>query len=109
MKLLLDENIHGILLFFLQEKGHDVKRVMQGSRDKIIFECAQQEHRMLITRDANFLGPQYLFRQHYGIILIRIPARDVETQKKGLVEVLSKNIKFEGRIVKIEADKIDMI
>jgi len=56
MKLLLDENVHGELFSFLRKQGYDVRVYLKGSRDTAVFEMAQQEQRILITRDADFLG-----------------------------------------------------
>lgn len=105
MKLLLDENVHGDLFSFLLNQGNDVKVCLQGSRDALVFESAQQEHRVLITRDADFLGPTYLFRRHYGIILIRVSPWDVEKQEQILIRVLnqfSKQEELEGKVIKLD-------
>lgn len=105
MKILLDENIHGELLSFLRNQEHDVKIGPKGSRDTLVFELAQQEHRILITRDSDFLQPAYLFRPHCGIILIRISPWDVERQKRILVQVLNQFLRqeeAEGKVIKLE-------
>lgn len=90
MKFLLDENVHHDLFLFLRRIGHDVKASPRGERDRTIFMLALQEERIFITRDADFCKPAYLFRPHYGIILIRIEPWDVQMQEKILLELLKQ-------------------
>lgn len=105
MKFLLDENVHHDLLLALQRAGHDVKVSPRGERDRTIFTLALQEKRILVTRDADFCKPEYIFRPHYGIILIRIEPWDVQMQEKTLLEMLGQQFplptQLRGRVIKL--------
>jgi predicted nuclease of predicted toxin-antitoxin system len=73
MKFLLDENIGSDIEVFLSQAGHDVKRVMRGSKNGAVAQCACREKRILITHDIHFSNIlMYPPEKYSGIIRIRI-------------------------------------
>ena len=106
MEFLLDENVHWGLFSFLKESGHDVKSSPKGIRNSKLFELALEERRVLITRDSDFLDKSlYPASKHFGIILLRVSAEDLELQKKAISRFLEKVKELRGKVVVLFSDK----
>ena len=107
MKFLLDENVHAGLLPFLKGLGHDAIGCPKSIRNGEVFRLALNEERILITRDTDFLAGHFTGLKHSGIILLRVPARDIEAQKtafSGLFKAHPSANDFMGKIVGINPD-----
>ena len=106
MKFLLDENVHRGLFSFLTGSGHDVRLSPKSVRNSKLFELALEEKRILITRDSDFLDKTlYPAFKHFGVILLRVPAVDLELQKKAISRLLVKFKDLKGRLVLLISDK----
>jgi len=101
MKIILDENVHRGLLSFLVSLKHDVKITPTGIRNGKLFALSQSEERTLITRDSDFLEERFRSTKNFGIILLRISARDLDAQKKGLLKLISNLKSFKNKTYKV--------
>ncbi len=77
MKIKIDENLPEEFSQLLSERGHDVQTVpgekLVGQPDRIIFDAAQNEDRLLITQDLDFSDiRKFQPGTHPGIILLRL-------------------------------------
>ena len=77
MKFKLDENIPVDLARVLGGLGHDVDTVPQealtGRPDSIVWACAQEAERLLITQDLDFADiRRFAPGTHSGILLVRL-------------------------------------
>ncbi len=92
MKFLADEGIDRSIVDGLRNLGHDVFYVVEQARsldDEIILGKANEEKRIVITRDKDFGELVYrMNKAHAGVILIRLEGYD--TIKRG--EVVCKHI-----------------
>ena len=104
MRFLLDENVHKGLFKFLKERDHDVIISPKRTSDFNVFQQCIKEERILITRDADFLEDKFTKENHFGILLIRIKARDIDLQIKALTNLLSIEQSFENKIIKITSE-----
>jgi len=99
MKFLLDENIHRGLFLFLKDAGYDVVFSPKSTGDEDVFEIAVKENRILISRDSDFLDNRFVNSKHNGILLIRVPARNIESQITVLSTLLSKYSSFDNKAI----------
>lgn len=97
MKILLDENVHRGLSSFLTASGHEVKLAPKGFKNGRLFRISVEEERLLITRDSDFSKPPYASSEHFGIILLRIPPRDLEAQKTAISEMFKSETDFKDK------------
>lgn len=73
---LVDENVAPAVTVFLRTRGDDALDVKEqgwfGRPDSELFALAQQEHRIVLTYDAEFAALRRLQREHRGIVFIRL-------------------------------------
>jgi predicted nuclease of predicted toxin-antitoxin system len=87
VKFKLDENLPVDLARVLGELGHDVDTVPQealtGRPDSVVWACAQEAERILITQDLDFADiRRFAPGTHNGILLVRL----VNPSRRGLVD-----------------------
>jgi len=74
MRLLVDENIPRQTVRALREFGHDVRDVrgtgLEGADDRVLWQLAQREERLLITTDRDFAARRT--EPHFGILIVRL-------------------------------------
>ncbi len=76
MKLLADENIHGHIVNWLRNSGHDVLWATEscsGAPDNVLLEIATREERVIFTADLDFV--ELVVQQQLnssGVILLRL-------------------------------------
>jgi len=113
MKFVFDENVHHGLFSFLIKLGHDVKLSPKSVTNSEVFNLAIMEERILITRDAHFSNSSlYPPSKNFGIWLLRIPPRDLEAQKKSILNLLSQFARaeeFEGKVVILSPEKFEFM
>lgn len=84
MKLLADEGVERYIVEYLREKGLDIKYIKdikRGMEDEEVLSMAQNEERILITKDKDFGELVYYHKKlHSGIILNRLAG--IPTPKK---------------------------
>ncbi len=80
MKFLADEGVDGSVVAGLRKLGFDVFYVVEQQRsldDSVLLRIANDENRILITRDKDFGELVYRLNQsHAGVILLRLEGYD---------------------------------
>jgi predicted nuclease of predicted toxin-antitoxin system len=76
MKLLLDQDVYAATARFLVNLGHDVVLVasigLSRSQDQEILRVAQEQNRILVTRDRDFGNLVFVRELGAGVIYLRI-------------------------------------
>jgi predicted nuclease of predicted toxin-antitoxin system len=96
MKVKLDENMPRIVKEVLYQAGaEDVHTVfdenLEGSKDKILYKRIENENRILITLDSDFLQPIYFPKSdQYGLLVIQLERRSKWKIKSILEKFLIK-------------------
>ncbi len=92
MKFVVDEGIDLQIVSLLRANGHDILYIAesaQGSLDGVILELANEENRILMTRDKDFGELVYRDRMvHSGIILNRLHHLSSENKARIIMKVL---------------------
>ena len=107
MKFLLDENVHQGFCSFLRGLGHEVILSPKGVKNGEVFKLAQQQECILLTRDADFTAEHYKNKLHLGIILLRVPAGDLEAQQKGMLALFQRYnslLEWQGKIIVLTSE-----
>lgn len=90
MRFLIDENIRSEVSDFLAHKGHDVKKVPQGTKNSSVILLAKKEKRILLTHDIHFSNIlMYPPHTHCGIIRIKIHPPSVDKTISALKQLLA--------------------
>ena len=55
----------------------------------------------MISRDADFLDDKFVNSNHKGILLMRVPARDIKSQISVLTKLLSEHSSFNNKVVRL--------
>ena len=102
MKLLLDENISYKLVKFLHKDFPDSSHItflkMQGSTDTKIWEFAQKEHYIIVSKDNDFRQRSFLLGFPPKVIWLSIGNGGIESIKNTLlnniaaIEIFSSNL-----------------
>jgi len=113
LQVLVDEDLPRSTAALLQSLSIDARDVrdvgLKGASEEQIFEYAQKEGRIIITRDIEFGNIlKYPPSSHYGVIVVRLPNTYVRDQilgviRKFFVEVAKKELV--RHIVVLEIDK----
>ncbi len=111
MKFVADEGVDLQIVESLRGKGYDVLYVAEfasGSKDEVILQSANEEDRILMTRDKDF--GELVFRDkmvHSGIILNRLHELSSENKSRIVVSVI-EDFKDEliGAFTVIQPNKI---
>lgn len=76
MKFLLDQDVYFVTYRFLKDSGHDVVRAaeigLSQSEDEELISIAQEQDRILITRDRDFGTLVFLKSLGSGVIYLRM-------------------------------------
>lgn len=81
MKILADENLSQSIIKKLQKAGFDVldiKRKSHRYQDKVLLKQAEEENRIIITFDTDFLQIMQLPDNRVKIILLRVQPQTKE-------------------------------
>ena len=75
MKFLIDAQLPRRLSYRLQEVGHEAVHTLDlplGNRtpDQVINEISEQEQRIVVTKDADFVNSFTLHRRPYKLLLV---------------------------------------
>jgi len=105
MRFLIDEDVDVRLLGALRRWGHEATRVPSGTQNGAVMRLAQEERRVLITRDADFTdSAKYPPSHTSGIIHV-----DIHPPRIGLITPsLSKLLEavpasaFRGRLFVVD-------
>lgn len=76
MRFKIDENVSKRLAAVLTGAGHDVDTAedesLCGHADRLVWETAQADQRLLITQDLDFSDARRLAGVHQGVLLVRL-------------------------------------
>jgi predicted nuclease of predicted toxin-antitoxin system len=76
MKLLLDQDVYAATARFLLALGHDVVPVagigLSRAQDQVILRIAQEQNRILVTRDRDFGNLVFVRELGAGVIYLHI-------------------------------------
>lgn len=107
MRALIDEDVHIKVIGWLKEKGHDAVRVPSGTKNGAVIKLAQEESRVLITRDADF-SDRFLYPpgQFKGIIVLKIHPPKLEKLLKALQQLFDEfpENNFNGKLIILEEE-----
>lgn len=111
MRLLVDENIHAALVYWLRAAGHDVRYVAEEFRsvsDRTVLDEATKDGRFLITDDKDF--GELAIRQQLpslGIVLVRLSGPTLVQRIEYLSRIWSTiEANAAGNLVVIGDDKV---
>jgi len=94
MKFIADEGVDSQIVNKLREHGHDFLYVVEfdaGASDSDILNFANQEDRILMTRDKDFGELVFRLKKiHSGIILNRLFQLDSDKKAEIVMEVVNK-------------------
>jgi predicted nuclease of predicted toxin-antitoxin system len=111
MRLLANENVPGPVVRRLRELGHDVvwiKESCPGERDRPVLARAQSDRRVTVTCDSDFgaLAFHSGLPATCGVVLLRIPWTDPETDNALAVSALTSRDDWSGVFAVVERDRI---
>jgi len=92
MRFLLDHDVYVVTARFLSGMGHDVVTVssvgLARADDSVLLQRAQQEERILVSRDRDFGGLVFVRGAGTGVIYLRMLPSTVDAVHAELVVVL---------------------
>jgi predicted nuclease of predicted toxin-antitoxin system len=93
MKFLTDQDVYAITVRFLNGLGHDVVTASQlglaQAEDAQLLQTAQQQGRILITRDRDFGGLVFIHGGGAGVIYLRMLPSTLNAVHSELERVLT--------------------
>lgn len=94
MKFFADQDVYQVTIDFVRDLGHDVLCAaevgLSRASDVLLLNYAQQENRILMTRDKDFGALVFLqVQEHSGVILLRITFDTLEEVHQELIRFLS--------------------
>jgi predicted nuclease of predicted toxin-antitoxin system len=110
MRFLLDQDVYAVTARFLVDAGHDVILVAQISlsqaSDEEILKTAQQQNRILVTRDRDYGNLVFVRAMGSGVIYLRALPTTVNRIHNELVKVLEtySEVELVGAFVVVEPD-----
>ncbi|MBD2605023.1 DUF5615 family PIN-like protein [Scytonema hofmannii FACHB-248] len=110
MKLLLDQDVYAVTASFLIDAGHDVVLVgmigLEQASDEEILRLAQEENRVLITRDRDYGNLVFVKAIGTGVIYLRVLPKTVKAVHNELARVLQSYSEAEliGGFLVVEPD-----
>lgn len=93
MKFLADVNIAQLIIKFLRKHNYsvlDAKKALLLESDTKIIHIAQQENRIILTRDKDFIGLVKLPKYRVPTIIFRLTDQRPENIKIYLEKILDK-------------------
>ncbi len=111
MNLLLDQDVYHLTASFLANAGHDVVLVAEiglaQASDEEILRVAQEQKRILVTRDRDYGNLVFVRAMGTGVIYLRILPSTVNAVHNQLELVLQTYSEAElaGAFVVVESDK----
>jgi predicted nuclease of predicted toxin-antitoxin system len=92
MRFLLDQDVYAVTASFLINAGHDVILVAQvgfsQASDEAILRAAQEQNRILITRDRDYGNLVFVQALGSGVIYLRISPSTVNLVHNELIRIL---------------------
>jgi predicted nuclease of predicted toxin-antitoxin system len=92
MRFLLDQDVYAITARFLSDAGHDVVLVAQlglsQASDEEILRVAQEQDRILITRDRDYGNLVFVRAIGYGVLYLRVLPSTISSVHNELARVI---------------------
>ncbi len=99
MKLLLDQDVYAATARFLLDLGHDVVLVaglgLSRAQDREILRVAQEQNRVLVTRDRDFGNLVFVRELSAGVIYLRVLPSTLNAVHAELERVLNLHTETE--------------
>jgi predicted nuclease of predicted toxin-antitoxin system len=99
MKLLLDQDVYAATARFLLDLGHDVVLVasigLSRAQDQEILRVAQEQNRVLVTRDRDFGNLVFVRELGAGVIYLRVLPSTLNVVHAELERVLNLHTETE--------------
>ena len=110
MRFLLDQDVYAVTARFLIDAGHDVVLVAQiglsQASDEEILRTAQEQNRILVTRDRDYGNLVFVGAIGTGVIYLRVLPTTVNAVHSELVRILQtySEVELAGAFVVVEPD-----
>lgn len=110
MRFLLDQDVYAVTARFLVDVGHDVVLVGQiglsQASDEQILKTAQEQNRILVTRDRDYGNLVFVRAVGTGVIYLRVLPSTVSAVHNELVRILQtySEVELAGAFVVVEPD-----
>ena len=111
MKLLLDQDVYALTARFLIDSGHDVVLVAEiglaQASDEEILRTAQEQNRILVTRDRDYGNLVFVRAIGTGVIYLRvlpITMNAVHNELAGILQTYSEE-ELASAFVVVEPDR----
>jgi len=92
MRFLLDQDVYAITARFLSDARHDVVLVSQiglsQASDEEILRTAQEQNRILVTRDRDYGNLVFVRAIGYGVLYLRVLPSTVNSVHDELARVI---------------------
>ncbi len=92
VKFLLDQDIYALTIRFLIDAGYDIVTAqdlgMSTASDELILKVAQQQQRVLITRDRDYGNLVFVKSIGSGVIYLRVLPKDIGLVHQQLTHVI---------------------
>ena len=113
MRIIANENIPGLAVRKLRDRGHDVIWIREsdpGSADHEVLALARAENRLLITFDKDFgeLAFRHGFPAVNGVLLFRPRKAPPDFYAEWILRTLESRDDWSGNFSVIEVDRIRM-
>jgi predicted nuclease of predicted toxin-antitoxin system len=94
MRFLLDQDVYALTARFLAAQGHDVVTASQAgcsqASDSALLQTAQEQGRVLVTRDRDFGEIVFLKKMGRGVIYLRVRPSTVQAVHRELAGLLQE-------------------
>lgn len=94
MKFLLDQDVYAKTERFLRDEGHDLVRVSElglaRATDETVLSTAQEQGRILVTRDRDYGNLVFVRSLGSGVIYLRILPTTLEAVHTELCRVIDQ-------------------
>lgn len=110
MRFLLDQDVYTLTARFLVDTGHDVVLVAQISlsqaTDEEILNTAQEQKRILVTRDRDYGNIVFVRAIGTGVIYLRVLPSTINAVHNELAQILQNysEVELAGAFVVVEPD-----
>jgi predicted nuclease of predicted toxin-antitoxin system len=111
MRFLLDQDVYAVTAKFLVDAGHDVLLAaeigLSQASDEEILNTAQEQNRILITRDRDYGNLVFVRAIGTGVVYLRILPNTVNAVHDELMRVLQtySDVELATAFVVVEPDR----
>lgn len=110
LKFLADEGFSFSITSALKNRGFNIKWVgdiSPGVSDRVVYDIAQKEDRIILTEDKDFGELAVRFKLKVcGVVLLRISSKEKELRNEMVFELLERfPEKLKGHLIIIDSQK----